>query len=276
MSPEKWKEISRIFNGALSRPVDQRAGFIRESCRGDDALRNEVGLLLDALEAENSFFDSKDVMPDEQWVSGLIAGDNLDSFTIERIVGKGGMGEVFLARDNSLNRNVAIKVLPKNNTSVSGNRFLREARAAAALDHPNICTIHEIGETDSLRYIVMQFASGETLAEVLKRRVLEPQEALDYARQIADALAVAHEKGIVHRDIKPANLIVSKEKQVSILDFGLAKRFFPETKDDPGNPSLLSHPGMIMGTASYMSPEQANGQELDHRTDIWSLGVVRL
>lgn len=190
------------------------------------------------------------------------------------------MGEVYLAKDLRLNRQVALKFLSAADEN-AGRRFLREARLAASLEHPHICAIHEISETeDGTGFIVMQYVEGETLAERIKRGslLLKPADALYIAIQVADALAEAHAHGIVHRDIKPANIIVSHNNQVKVLDFGLAKRtaFEPLIANGSGSSftTLLSQPGTILGTVSYMSPEQVRGQKADHRTDLWSLGVV--
>jgi serine/threonine protein kinase/tetratricopeptide (TPR) repeat protein len=204
-------------------------------------------------------------------------GTNISHYNILRRIGAGGMGEVYLAEDTLLHRNVAIKFLPSRLTAddVARRRLVREARAAAALDHPNICTIHEVGEADGRTFIVMQYVEGEDLAARLGRGRLATGEALDIAIQIAEALAEAHSRGIVHRDIKPQNIMLTARSRVKILDFGLAKILndgilghHAETQ------SLLTGPGAIVGTLNYMSPEQVRCEPLDERSDIFSFGAV--
>ena len=198
----------------------------------------------------------------------LTPGSTLGPYEIRSQLGQGGMGVVYLAQDPRLDRQVAIKVLPPDLTreATAKQRFLQEAKAASALDHPNICTIHEINETaDGQLYLVMAHYAGETLKERIARGPLRLDEAIDIATQVGRGLAEAHGAGIVHRDIKPANLLITKSGVVKILDFGLAKLAGSEG---------VTHTGTTVGTVAYMSPEQARGEEVDHRTDIWSLGVV--
>ena len=198
----------------------------------------------------------------------LSAGGTLGPYTIRAQIGHGGMGVVYTAHDPRLDRQVAIKVLPPDLTrdETAKQRFLQEAKAASALDHPNICTIFEINETDDGQlYLVMAYYEGETLKERIERGALALDEAIDIATQVGQGLAEAHEAGIVHRDIKPANLLIAKGSVVKILDFGLAKLAGTEG---------VTQTGTTVGTVAYMSPEQARGEEVDHRTDIWSLGVV--
>ena len=198
----------------------------------------------------------------------LSAGTQLGPYEILSQLGQGGMGVVYEARDPRLDRHVAIKLLPPDLTrdDTAKRRFLQEAKAASALDHPNICTIHEINETDDGQlYLVMARYEGETLKERIARGPLELDDAIDIATQVGEGLAKAHAAGIVHRDIKPANLMVTTDGTVKILDFGLAKLAGTEG---------MTQTGTTLGTVAYMSPEQAKGQEVDHRTDIWSLGVV--
>ena len=198
----------------------------------------------------------------------LTPGSTLGPYAILAELGHGGMGVVYTAHDPRLNRQVAIKVLPPDLTldDTAKRRFLQEAKAASALDHPNICTIHEINETaDGQLYLVMAYYEGETLKERIERGPLALDEAIDIATQVGQGLAEAHGAGIVHRDIKPANLLIAKGGAVKILDFGLAKLAGTEG---------VTQTGTTVGTVAYMSPEQARGEEVDHRTDIWSLGVV--
>jgi eukaryotic-like serine/threonine-protein kinase len=277
MSPEKWREISKIFHLASEKSADERSAFLKEKCAGDAELRREIENLLNAGAAEDSFIDSSKIgLAALEKPPKLAGGDRLGSFEIVKMLGAGGMGEVYLAKDLRLNRMVALKILPSDSAvDINANRrFLREAQAAAALEHPNICTTHEIGEQDGLSFIVMQYVEGETLAAKITAGSLKPSDALDIAMQVAAALSEAHARNIVHRDIKPANIIVAANNQVKVLDFGLAKRLvFDATETESSFKTILSQPGMIMGTVSYMSPEQIRGQEIDTRSDIWSLGV---
>ena len=204
----------------------------------------------------------------------LGAGTKLGRYEIRSQIGVGGMGEVYLAEDTKLHRRVALKILPAefSEDSQHAARFLREAQAASALNHPNICTIHEINDENELPFIAMEYVEGETLSERIKDDGLDLAETLDIAMQIADALAEAHAHGIVHRDVKSANIIVNRRGQVKILDFGLAKKI--STKNEAATQQLLSQAGMILGTVAYMSPEQARGLAVDAGTDVWSFGVV--
>jgi eukaryotic-like serine/threonine-protein kinase len=212
----------------------------------------------------------------------IAAGTKLDSYEVVAQIGAGGMGEVYQAHDTKLGRDVAIKVLPEAFAHDPERlaRFQREAKMLASLNHPNIATIHGLEHSDSVQYLVMELVSGETLAERVKRDGAVPiEEALIIAKQIAEALEAAHEKGIIHRDLKPANVKVTPEGKVKVLDFGLAKAFEGETaNEDMGNSPTLSRAatmqGVILGTAAYMSPEQARGKAVDKRTDIWAFGCV--
>ncbi len=278
MNQEKWREISRIFHLALEKSADERSAFLHERCAGDSELRREIEDLLAASADEDSFIDSPraSVSATEKQPK-LKPGERLGSFEIIRMLGAGGMGEVYLGKDLRLGRLVALKILPsESRIDLNANRrFLREAQAAAALEHPNICTTHEIGEHRGLSYIVMQYVEGETLSAKIKDGKLKAAAALDIAIQIGSALSEAHARGIVHRDIKPANIIVSANDQVKVLDFGLAKRLVLDAAEHESSfKTILSQPGMIMGTVAYMSPEQIRGQAIDTRSDIWSLGVV--
>jgi eukaryotic-like serine/threonine-protein kinase len=208
-------------------------------------------------------------------------GATLAHYEIVQPLGKGGMGEVYRARDTRLGREVAIKVLPEEFTSDPEwlGRFEREARMLAALDHPRIAAIHGIENDDGLRFLVMQLVEGQNLAERLRGAPFRPEEAIGIARQTAEALEVAHEKGIVHRDLKPANVMVDDEGNVKVLDFGLARAFDTEegNEDFANSPTMVraaTHAGVILGTAAYMSPEQARGKKVDKRADIWAFGVV--
>lgn len=275
MSPEKWHEISQIFNTALELKSLDRKIYLDEMCGDDLIFRQEIENLLKANDEKDSFIDS----PKIGFTAGsnhlsLSPNDKISSFQIIKLIGSGGMGEVYLAKDLRLNRNVALKFLTLSDEN-SNKRFLREAQSAAALEHPHICTIHEIAEDSGREFIVMQYVEGETLSTWIKRQPLKIKDALEIAIQIADALSEAHSRGIIHRDIKPANIIISTNNQVKVLDFGLAKKIaLGEANNEASFKTLLSLPGVIMGTVSYMSPEQVRGQEADIRSDLWSLGVL--
>jgi len=209
----------------------------------------------------------------------ITIGTQIGSYEITGLLGKGGMGEVYSARDTRLHRTVAIKILPTDKTAdpERKKRFIQEARAASALNHPNIVTLHDIANDSGIHYMVMEHVPGKSLDKMIAPKGLPLPEALGFAAQIASALAAAHAAGIVHRDIKPANVMVTGESHVKVLDFGLAK--LAGTARDPEGDTVtarneLTEAGTVLGTASYMSPEQALGRPLDHRTDIFSLGVV--
>src|SRR6202163_2295569 len=212
----------------------------------------------------------------------LAAGTKLGTYEVRSAIGAGGMGEVYQAHDTKLGRDVAIKVLPEAfaHDPERLSRFQREAKMLAALNHPNIATIHGLGQSGGTSYLVMELVSGETLSErVIRDGAVPIEETLAIAKQIAEALEAAHEKGIIHRDLKPANVKLTPEGKVKVLDFGLAKAFEGETtNDDPSNSPTLSMAatmhGVILGTAAYMSPEQARGKAVDKRTDIWAFGCV--
>src|SRR6202521_4764769 len=212
----------------------------------------------------------------------LSAGAKLGSYEVVSAIGAGGMGEVYQAHDTKLGRDVAIKVLPEAfaHDAERLSRFQREARLLASLNHPNIATIHGLEDSNGTSYLVMELVPGETLAQRIKREGAVPVgEALTIAKQIAEALEAAHEKSIIHRDLKPANVKLTPEGKVKVLDFGLAKAFADDTStEDMGNSPTLSMAvtmqGVILGTAAYMSPEQARGKAVDKRTDIWAFGCV--
>jgi eukaryotic-like serine/threonine-protein kinase len=208
----------------------------------------------------------------------LVASTKLDGYEILALLGAGGMGEVYRARDSALKREVAIKVLPSfvSQDPSRLSRFEQEAQAAAALDHPNILAVHQFGVFQGAPYLVSELLVGESLRQVLQHGQLPPRKAIDYAVQIAHGLAAAHDHGIIHRDLKPENLFVTKDGRIKILDFGLAKLIHPQTNSDVNSPTLTqsTDPGVVMGTAGYMSPEQVRGQAVDHRTDIFAFGAI--
>src|SRR2546428_5658646 len=206
----------------------------------------------------------------------LPAGTKLGRYEIRSKIGAGGMGEVYLAQDTKLDRKVALKILPADVVANKDRmrRFVQEAKSAAALNHPNIAHVYEIDEVDGQHFIAMEFVDGQTLRLRLKGTGLRLGEALDVTTQIASALAAAHRAGIIHRDLKPENVMLTPESYVKVLDFGLAKLTEHPAANSAVSTLINTEPGMIIGTAQYMSPEQARGLEMDARTDIWSLGVV--
>src|SRR5262249_9054538 len=208
-------------------------------------------------------------------------GTRLGSYEVTALLGKGGMGEVYRARDTNLKGEVAIKILPDEFSRDASrlSRFQREAEVLASLNHPNIAAIYDLEEAGETRFLVLELVEGETLAERIQRGPIPVEEALELALHIAEALEAAHEKGVVHRDLKPANVKITPEGRVKVLDFGLAKALEATRVETASNsPTLLSaaatNGGMILGTAGYMSPEQAKGAPVDHRSDIFSFGCV--
>ena len=284
MSSERWQKIDQLFHAALDREPGERAAFLLQACVGDDSLQKEVESLISSHEQSESFIErpAADVAAD--LLAGaeaqLTPGQSVGPYQIVSLLGEGGMGEVYLAEDLRLGRQVALKRLPSQFTLSAERvrRFEQEARSASALNHPNIVTIHEIGRIDSTHFITTEFIDGETLRLHLASTRMNLDEVLDIAAQIASALAAAHAAGITHRDIKPENVMIRSDRIVKVLDFGLAKLApSPNTAVDLQGPTrsmVRTNPGMVMGTVQYMSPEQARGQSVDARTDIWSLGVM--
>lgn len=281
MNSEKWQRAKELYQAAIELGQDERARFLDESSGGDEEIRLEVESLLACAE-ENSDFLEKPVIGEvaEAIVSQRsLTGRKILQYNVIELLGSGGMGEVYLAEDTRLRRKIALKILPPSlgeNTKFV-HRFEREACAASALNHPNILTVHEIGENDGVNFIASEFVKGQTLrARLLSGKPVDLPETLDIVLQVAAALRAAHESNIVHRDIKPENIMIREDGIVKVLDFGLAK--LAEDKSEPVNSKvatwLTTMPGMIMGTAVYMSPEQARGRETNARTDIWSLGIV--
>ena len=284
MSPENWQQVRDLFDAALARPAEERAKFLERACAGDEALRREVESLLESDEAAESFIEAPAVAGAAQSLLGVEArlsvGQQISHYKITRWLGQGGMGEVYLAQDTSLGSNVALKLLPEQFAADTDRlqRFKQEARSASALNHPNILTVHEMGQDEGKHFIATEFIDGVTLREKLSAGPLKLNEALDVAWQVALALTAAHEAKIVHRDIKPENIMLRRDRIVKVLDFGLAKlaETTPAALDPEAATKALvkTAPGRFMGTVSYCSPEQVEALELDPRTDIWSLGVV--
>jgi eukaryotic-like serine/threonine-protein kinase len=277
MNRGRHEKIDEIFQAAVDLPPRRRDVFLEEACEGDPELRAEVESLLSAHEEAGDFIEgsASDV------AASLLEKDGrrpaqLRQYKIERLLGVGGMGEVFLAHDTRLNRSVALKLL---STHLTGDeervrRFRQEALAASALNHPNILTIHEIEEGGERPYIATEFVKGVTLRGLMRGKRLSLADALDIALQVGGALSAAHEAGIVHRDIKPENIMVRPDGLVKILDFGIATYAAPSRPRDSKEVWIRTATGVIIGTAAYMSPEQARGAPVDARTDVWSLGVT--
>ena len=285
MRVDDWQHVEAVFHEALARPPGERAAFLAGACGGDEELRQEVESLLAYHDREDSFIErpaftegARLIPPDgEGQASRLAPGRRLGHYEILSLLGAGGMGEVYLAEDTRLGRRVALKLLSDSLTRDDGRlrRFRREAFAASALNHPNILTIHEAGEEDGLEFIATEYVDGQTLRERVAAGRLRPGEALDVAAQVASALSAAHAAGIVHRDIKPENVMLRPDGFVKVLDFGLAKLAAKSAARPPADAAAArTATGAVMGTAGYMSPEQARGLEVDARTDVWSLGVV--
>ena len=259
MTSERWRQIELVYHAALEREPQARAEYVAEACGGDEDLRKEVGSLLAKDPSSPGLVFNRAPAPT------LVMGAQLGPYVIESQLGAGGMAEVWKARDTRLGRLVALKV---SRTEFS-RRFELEARAVAALNHPHICTLYDVGPN----YLVMECVNGKPLQELIPRKGMPLSEALNYAGQIADALAAAHAAGIVHRDLKPSNITVTAEGSVKVVDFGLARVVAPEF-EKPGDPDPLTAKGEIVGTVSYMSPEQAEGQNVDARSDVFSFGSV--
>ena len=272
MTPERWRQITGVFHAARQRDTAVRADFLDEACAADSTLRAEVDALL-AADGGAGDFGEKSTLA---WMEDtpLQPGDTLGPYRIEAPVGAGGMGEVYRATDGRLGRAVAIKVLPRQLAAdpARRERLLKEARSAAALNHPNICTVHEVGQADGRDYIVFEHIEGQTLGARKKPGGLPLGELLDLFVPLAEALAYAHERGIVHRDLKPANVMVSALGLPKILDFGVAKGVARAT--DASTATQATEEGVVMGTAGYMSPEQALGRRVDARTDVFAFGCV--
>ncbi|MEZ5346727.1 MAG: protein kinase [Pyrinomonadaceae bacterium] len=277
-----WQRVKEIFTGAIPLDGEARDEYIDRQCKGDEKLRAEVETLLASYDSSDGFMDSPAIgeIADEIVDPALGLGGSLKQYRIIRELGTGGMGEVYLAEDRHLGRKVAIKILNKSFSRDDQNlrRFLREAKTASSLNHPGIVIVHEVGISDGIHYLVTEYIEGETLYNYVSSRNSSFTEITDLAIQICKALAVAHAAGIIHRDIKPENIMVREDGLLKILDFGLAKRTRVSKSDvhlnAPTHEIVSTQKGMILGTAAYMSPEQARGKTVGSQTDIWSLGVV--
>jgi serine/threonine protein kinase/TolB-like protein len=285
MTPERWQQINEVYHLALDLDANRQATFLTEACAGDAGLRDEVKSLIVSHDQAGTFISE----PALRVAARLLAEDRAASlvgrmfshYRIESLLGVGGMGEVYLAEDTKLERKVAVKVLTEQFTQHESNlnRLIQEAKAASALNHPNILVIHEIGVSEEAHYIVSEFIEGKTLRELLSESPMKLSEVLDISIQVASALSTAHEAHLVHRDIKPENIMIRPDGYLKILDFGLAKLIPPENRsilglEDETARHNQTAQGMILGTVSYMSPEQAKGERVDERTDIFSLGAT--
>ena len=280
-------EAERLFERARELKPEARRAFLEETCRGDPRLHEELVDLVEEAESAEAFFQHlttsffRAPFAISEWIESpndsaddhaaspridLLPGTAIGRYRIQARIGRGGMGTVYRAHDEVLDRDVALKFLPPLDMDPDSEaRILREARAAAALEHPNVCSIHEIGRTEDGRsFLAMGFHEGETLKECLARGPLSPKDAVEIATQIARGLSAAHARGIVHRDVKPGNIVLGTDGTIRLLDFGLAQ--FADT--------TLGQAGAAPGTLAYMSPEQIRGGSVDARTDLWSLGVV--
>src|SRR5688572_148040 len=291
MKPDRRRsQISDLYHAALNRSPADRDAFLKEACGQDEALRQEIESLLAYESASSEFLERPAAAVAAAGLARADAvGRQLGPYTIVAPLGAGGMGEVYRARDTKLGRDVAIKILPSHFTADPERRarFAREARLLATLNHPHIGAIYGLEEADGQTALVLEFVEGPTLADRLQYGPMRAPEALAVARQIAEALEAAHEKGIVHRDLKPANVVLHKAEisgtsgsdvRAKVLDFGLAKPIVLLGPDaatvHPSGSLAETAEGRIVGTPAYMSPEQTRGREVDKRTDIWAFGCV--
>lgn len=283
MPNQNWENLKEIFHAAVALPAHERGTFLDRACSSDSSLRQAVESLIKSHE-ETGFVDEPAYKAAAEMLtepSELQPGQPIKNYKIISLLGEGGMGKVYLAEDTKLHRSVAIKFLPSHSIAdeQANKRLIREAQAAAKLDHPNICAVYEVGEEAGRSFIVMPYLQGETLDIRMKRKPLDVADALAIAAQVADALAEAHAHHIIHRDVKPSNIVITPRGQAKVMDFGLAKvassgpgKF--KVDGEASTQAVLTTPGTIIGTIPYMSPEQVHGQPLDLRTDIFSFGVV--
>ena len=281
MDADLWKKVDALLEEALMLPADQRDAFVLDASKDNSQLREEVLSLLRAQPMVSSFMErsamrvaAAALAEDSNLTTSFsYVGKNLGTYDVEKLLGVGGMGEVYLARDTKLDRKVALKILPWQFLADDErlNRFEREARALSSLNHPNLVTIFEVGQADGQRFIAMELVEGHTLSSL--RHKISLKELLSVVAQVAEALWAAHQSGIVHRDVKPDNIMVRDDGYAKVLDFGLVK-LTEAARNSSGTNGPSTELGVAMGTLAYMSPEQTAGEAIDHRTDIWSLGVV--
>src|SRR6185369_11624646 len=280
---DSWQRIKEIFQSAQELTPEERSDFLDRACGDDKSLREEVEALLSADATNEDFLSA----PAYEFAASIIAGDETEfsggqkigPYTILCPLGFGGMGQIYLAEDAKLRRKIALKFIsPQFATDESRvQRFEQEARAVSALNHPNICVIHDLGITESGRhFIAMEYIQGTTLRQQLSRGGMSVSKALNIAVQVATALSSAHASGIIHRDIKPENIMLRPDGYVKVLDFGLAKltEIVPNPEQADAAANVHTETGLLMGTVKYMSPEQLRDTKIDERTDIWSLGIV--
>jgi serine/threonine-protein kinase len=282
MTPERWQQIDSLLQEALAHNSGERPGFLMQVCADDEDLRTEVESLIASHEEAGSFLTEPAIELTAESIAAqthLLIGQLINHYRIIAPLGVGGMGEVYLAEDTVLGRQLALKLLPTyfSRESARLRRFEQEARLASTLTHPNICVVHEVGRTaDGREFIAMEYVDGVTLRRRLDESTVSISEALDIASQVSAALMKAHAAGVVHRDIKPENIMLAADGYVKVLDFGIAKFSEPEPSADGSKKvsGYTTNPGMILGTTAYMSPEQVRAQNVDARSDIWSLGSM--
>ena len=297
MNPGQYRRADQIYHAALALPPERRTEFLARACAGDQVLLSEVESLLAEQAEARQFFEASheqvaallqavrepppedqeplDEIPAASTQSPLTAGQRLGHYEVLDLLGAGGMGSVYRALDHTLGREVAIKALAPTfrGDSASLRRFEREARVLATLSHPNIATIYGFERLDGSPYLVLERVDGETLADRLSRGAMPVEEARAVAGQIVAGLEEAHGKGVMHRDLKPSNVMLTPDGRVKLVDFGLAKSARPRPAADVSAEPITS-PGVVLGTARYMSPEQVKGEDVDMRTDVWAFGCV--